>query len=115
MSAVRDTTASTGDMRYARESTIHSLSKHSRSQLGTASIAGARSDRGQVINGNNNHYNHHYRQDNDYSATGTRTCSLQDSSSSGGLDAGTAWNILVCNEGINLVNWWAQGVGHDLY
>ncbi|KAJ1397477.1 hypothetical protein B484DRAFT_458691, partial [Ochromonadaceae sp. CCMP2298] len=31
------------------------------------------------------------------------------------LDAGTAWNALVCNDGINLVNWWAQGVGADLY
>ena len=31
------------------------------------------------------------------------------------VDAMTAWNALVCNEGINLVNWWAQGVGNDLY
>jgi hypothetical protein len=31
------------------------------------------------------------------------------------LISGTAWNALVCNEGINLVNWWVQGVGQDLY
>lgn len=31
------------------------------------------------------------------------------------FDAGTGWNTLVCNEGINLVNWWAQGMGNDLY
>lgn len=31
------------------------------------------------------------------------------------LDVGTAWNSLVCNEGINLVNWWAQGTGKDMY
>lgn len=31
------------------------------------------------------------------------------------IDVMTAWNALVCNEGINLVNWWAQGVGNDLY
>jgi len=31
------------------------------------------------------------------------------------MDSMTAWNILTCNEGLNLVNWWAQGVGHDLY
>ncbi len=29
------------------------------------------------------------------------------------FDSLTAWNILTCNEGINLVNWRAQGVGHD--
>ena len=38
-------------------------------------------------------------------------CTLPASS----LDAGTAWNALVCSESINLVNWWAQGVGNDLY
>ena len=31
------------------------------------------------------------------------------------MDAMTAWNGLVCNEGINLVNWWAQGTGKDMY
>lgn len=31
------------------------------------------------------------------------------------FDAGTGWNTLVCNDGINLVNWWAQGLGNDLY
>lgn len=31
------------------------------------------------------------------------------------FDAATGWNTLVCNEGINLVNWWAQGMGDDLY
>ena len=31
------------------------------------------------------------------------------------LDAMTAWNILTCNEGINLVNWRVHGVGNDLY
>jgi hypothetical protein len=31
------------------------------------------------------------------------------------LDALTAWDILSCNEGVNLVNWRAQGVGNDLY
>jgi pimeloyl-ACP methyl ester carboxylesterase len=28
---------------------------------------------------------------------------------------GTAWTLLTCNEGINLVNWQVQGVGNDLY
>lgn len=37
------------------------------------------------------------------------------SGTSADIDAMTAWNALVCNEGINLVNWWAQGVGNDLY
>lgn len=41
----------------------------------------------------------------------TNTCTLPAAS----LDAGTAWNALVCSESINLVNWWAQGVGNDLY
>lgn len=41
----------------------------------------------------------------------TTTCTLSPSD----LDPGTAWNALVCNEGINLVNWWAQGTGGDLY
>lgn len=45
------------------------------------------------------------------SSTKSNTCTL----SPGSFDAGTAWNALVCNEGINLVNWWAQGVGNDLY
>ena len=45
------------------------------------------------------------------SSTSSNTCTLSPSS----FDAGTAWNALVCNEGINLVNWWAQGVGNDLY
>jgi lysosomal Pro-X carboxypeptidase len=36
-------------------------------------------------------------------------CTLDDSL----FDSLTAWNILTCNEGINLVNWRAQGVGHD--
>ncbi len=36
-------------------------------------------------------------------------CTLDDSM----FDSLTAWNILTCNEGINLVNWRAQGVGHD--
>lgn len=31
------------------------------------------------------------------------------------MDPLTAWNILTCNDGINLVNWWAQGVGNDVY
>ena len=31
------------------------------------------------------------------------------------LDVGTAWNSLVCNEGVNLMNWWAQGTGKDMY
>ena len=25
------------------------------------------------------------------------------------------WNGLTCNEGLNLINWWVQGVGNDLY
>lgn len=36
-------------------------------------------------------------------------CTAEDSA----LDAGTAWNILTCNEGINLVNWRIQGVGTE--
>ena len=36
-------------------------------------------------------------------------------SSESTLDVGTAWNALVCNEGVNLVNWWAQGTGKDMY
>lgn len=47
----------------------------------------------------------------DGSAADTNTCTLPAAS----LDAGTAWNALVCSESINLVNWWAQGVGNDLY
>jgi hypothetical protein len=39
------------------------------------------------------------------------TCTL----SSAEFTAGMGWNTLVCNEGINLVNWWAQGMGNDLY
>lgn len=31
------------------------------------------------------------------------------------FDANFGWNALTCNEGMNLVNWWAQGVGSDLY
>lgn len=31
------------------------------------------------------------------------------------VDPGTAWNLLTCNDGLNLVNWVAQGVGNDLY
>lgn len=31
------------------------------------------------------------------------------------FDAMYGWNALTCNEGMNLVNWWAQGVGSDLY
>jgi pimeloyl-ACP methyl ester carboxylesterase len=31
------------------------------------------------------------------------------------FDANYGWNALTCNEGMNLVNWWAQGVGSDLY
>jgi hypothetical protein len=38
-------------------------------------------------------------------------CTASDDS----IDAGTAWNVLTCNEGINLVNWEVQGVGNDLY
>ena len=26
-----------------------------------------------------------------------------------------AWNVLVCNEGLNLVNYLVQGVGNDMY
>jgi lysosomal Pro-X carboxypeptidase len=44
-------------------------------------------------------------------ASSATTCTLPMTS----LDAGTAWNALTCNEGINLVNWRAQGVGGDLY
>jgi hypothetical protein len=40
-----------------------------------------------------------------------RICTL----SADEFDAATGWNTLVCNEGINLVNWWAQGMGEDLY
>lgn len=29
------------------------------------------------------------------------------------FETGIAWNILTCNEGMNLVNWRAQGVGND--
>lgn len=43
------------------------------------------------------------------STTNTCTMAAKD------LDPGTAWNALTCNEGINLINWWAQGVGNDLY
>lgn len=28
---------------------------------------------------------------------------------------GDGWNALTCNEGLNLINWWVQGVGNDLY
>ena len=28
--------------------------------------------------------------------------------------AGDGWNALTCNEGLNLINWWVQGVGNDL-
>jgi hypothetical protein len=42
---------------------------------------------------------------------GDRICTLP----SAEFDAATGWNTLVCNEGINLVNWWAQGMGEDLY
>jgi len=31
------------------------------------------------------------------------------------MTASNAWNTLTCNEGINLINWWAQGVGNDVY
>ena len=31
------------------------------------------------------------------------------------FNANYGWNGLTCNEGLNLVNWWAQGVGSDLY
>lgn len=31
------------------------------------------------------------------------------------FDAGLGWNTLTCNEGLNLINWWVQGVGNDLY
>ena len=31
------------------------------------------------------------------------------------IDPGTAWNLITCNEGLNLINWRAQGVGNDLY
>ena len=41
-----------------------------------------------------------------------RVCSFPSSTD---LDYGTAWNALVCNEGVNLVNWWAQGTGNDMY
>lgn len=49
--------------------------------------------------------------DKEGSTASATTCTF----SSSDFDAGTAWNALVCNEGINLVNWWAQGVGNDLY
>lgn len=32
-----------------------------------------------------------------------------------GLSFATAWEILVCNSGLNLVNWRARGVGRDVY
>lgn len=41
-----------------------------------------------------------------------QVCSFPESSS---LDVGTAWNALVCNEGVNLVNWWVMGTGNDMY
>lgn len=31
------------------------------------------------------------------------------------FDASMGWFALTCNEGLNLINWWAQGVGNDLY
>lgn len=31
------------------------------------------------------------------------------------MDAMNAWNALTCTDGLNLINWWAQGVGNDLY
>lgn len=31
------------------------------------------------------------------------------------FDADMGWYALTCNEGMNLVNWWVQGVGSDLY
>ena len=31
------------------------------------------------------------------------------------IDVATAWNSLVCNEGLNLINWMGQGLGNDLY
>ena len=31
------------------------------------------------------------------------------------IDPGTAWNLICCNDGLNLINWRAQGVGNDLY
>ena len=42
----------------------------------------------------------------------SQVCSFPSSAT---LDVGTAWNALVCNEGVNLVNWWAQGTGKDMY
>ena len=35
--------------------------------------------------------------------------------SSAAVDPGTAWNLICCNDGLNLMNWRAQGVGNDLY
>jgi len=44
-------------------------------------------------------------------STDTKECTATKSA----VDPGTAWNLLTCNDGLNLVNWVAQGVGNDLY
>jgi lysosomal Pro-X carboxypeptidase len=49
--------------------------------------------------------------DIDSSISKDRTCSATKDK----MDIMNAWNTLTCNEGINLVNWWAIGVGNDLY
>ena len=83
-----------------RELPQYSLSRHARRAVrsGSAQVSSATETVPEVITPAG-------------SSTSSNTCTLSPSS----FDAGTAWNALVCNEGINLVNWWAQGVGNDLY
>jgi lysosomal Pro-X carboxypeptidase len=45
------------------------------------------------------------------SAPGDNVCTLDKAD----FTPGDGWNALTCNEGLNLVNWWVQGVGNDLY
>jgi len=44
-------------------------------------------------------------------ATGDNVCTMDKSE----FTPGDGWNALTCNEGLNLINWWVQGVGNDLY
>jgi hypothetical protein len=66
-------------------------------------------------------YQHESNQQLVYTATPTGVEEVVDdtpqrcTASQSAMDSMTAWNTLTCNEGINLINWWVQGVGNDLY
>lgn len=84
---------------------VHSLSKTARQAARRAAHMSEATTTPELLQ------SHQTNTDGSDKSSSDNVCTLPASN----LDAGTAWNALVCSESINLVNWWAQGVGNDLY